>query len=111
MEDLKKLIQLRNGKKYYEGYREYLIYILQEWAFWSGYKEDEAIDTALKVNQLFHQPLSEHEVKHRCKPSGARAKTSIETILRKLDITHDEFQHLHLLKPRWMIKKNYAMRK
>lgn len=111
LEDLKKLIQLRNGKKYYEGYREYLIYILQEWAFWSGYKEDEAIDTALKVNQLFHQPLSEHEVKHRCKPSGGRAKTSIETILRKLDIAHDEFQHLHLLKPRWMKKKNYAMRK
>lgn len=111
LEDLKKLIQMRNHAKYYEGYREYLIYILQEWAFWSGYSTEESIEMALKVNQLFHDPLSESEVRYRCKPSGGRAKTSIETIMRKLDITHNEFQHLQLLKPRWMKKQSYARRK
>lgn len=111
LEDLKKLIQMRNHAKYYEGYREYLIYIMQEWAFWSGYTSDEAIDTALKVNQLFHEPLSEHEVRNRCKPSPGRMKSSIETIISKLEISHDECKHLKILCPRWMKKQSYARRK
>lgn len=109
--DLRKLIYLRNNAKVFKGYREYLIYILREWAIWHDYTTEESIQIAMEVNDLFHEPLKKNEVINRCKPSPGRMKSSIETIITKLEINHDECKHLKMLCPRWMKKQRYAKKR
>lgn len=110
-EDMQKLIILRNRNGCYEGYRETLLYLVRERAVWSGYSIDESVKLAMKLNEKMHLPLSENEVEKVCKPSAGRRNCSIETIIRKLNITLAEQKKLKIIKHKWIKKSEYAKRK
>lgn len=110
-EDLRKLIILRNQAECYEGYRETLLYILRQYATWSGSSINESVQLALKLNAEFHSPLSNREVEEQCRPADGLKKCSIDTIIDKLQITITEQRKLKVLKRTWLKKKEYASRK
>ena len=97
--DIKKLIKLRDTM---EGFREYALYIIRERAEWSGYTIDESIRIAQQINQLFDVPLSEYDVEKTCKPSKGRYKTSLETIMFRLQISAEEMKGMQMLKTKNM---------
>lgn len=110
-EDLRKLIALRNKNGQYEGYREQLLYLARERAIWSGYTIDESVKLALELNEEFTTPLSVLEVEKVCKPSDGRYKSSIATIIRKINVTPAEQKKLKVIKHKWLKKSEYAKRK
>ena len=85
--DLRKLIILRNHSGMYAGYREVLIYLCREYATWAGCSIDESVKIAQKLNQEFHDPLTDQEIEKQCRPSNYRRRTSIDRIIDKLSIT------------------------
>lgn len=112
LSDIKQLILSRNNAGIYKGYREELLYLVRERACWSGLTIDESVKIAKEINEIFRKPLSAQQVEERCKPSaGRKFKTSIDTILCKLEITEEEQSHLKLLRKGWMKKSAYAKRK
>ncbi len=108
--DLKKLIVLRNRSGMYAGYREVLIYLCREYATWAGCSIDESVKIAQKLNQEFHDPLTDQEIEKQCRPSNYRRRTSIDRIIDKLNITLQEQEQLGYLK-RKNIKRSIAARK
>lgn len=112
-EDFKKLIMIRNKSNNYctEGYREQLLYLLQDKACQMGYSSSEAVDMALELNEFFNKPMTANEVKQQCKPSGDRRVRKIDTIITKLSINIEEQKQMKVLKKRWLKKSEYAKRK
>lgn len=107
-DDLRKLIIMRNRKGEYDGYRENLLYLARERAIWSGYSIDESVTLALELNNEFKSPLSNVEVEKVCKPSSGRKNSSLETIIKKLNITQAEQRKLKVIKHKWIKKSEYA---
>ncbi len=111
LDDMKKLIVLRNRSQVYEGYRETLLYLVRERAVWSGYSINESVQLALECNQMMHWPLSQQEVEKQCRPSSGRQKTSIDTIIDKLSINATEQLELKILRRKWLKKSMYSKKK
>lgn len=112
-EDFKKIIMIRNKSNNYctEGYREQLLYLLQDKACQMGYSSSEAVDMALELNEFFNKPMTANEVKKQCKPSGDRRVRKIDTIITKLSINIEEQKQMKVLKKRWLKKSEYSKRK
>lgn len=108
LNDIKKLIHLRDTM---EGFREYTLYIIRERSQWSGYTIAESIKFAKDINELFINPLSEYDVEKTCRPSEGRYKSSLETIMFRLQISSDEMKHLKMLKTKNMKIKQRARKR
>ncbi|MEG0345648.1 MAG: hypothetical protein RR546_04150 [Erysipelotrichaceae bacterium] len=98
IDDLSKLIVLRNRKKEYIGYREKLIYLVRERLSWSGCSPGDEISKANDINKSFHYPLSDNDVMDQCNPSKNRRICSIKKIISLLKITKEEQRQLKTLK-------------
>lgn len=99
LDDLKKLIYLRNKEGIKKGYRECLIYLAIDQMMRSGIEKEKAIQKAKNLNQQFIVPLKDGEVTKRCIPSRMFPHPhSIDKIIDKLNISEDQQQHMKLLK-------------
>lgn len=96
--DLKTLIKLRNDKNEVEGYREYMLFLVQYMSRYYKKSPAEALSHALKLNGMLKRPMTDKEVLTQCKPSKiCRGVMSIKTIIRKLEITKEEQKQLNTL--------------
>lgn len=96
--DLKTLIKLRNDKNEVEGYREYMLFLVQYMGRYYKKSPTQALSYALKLNSMLKRPMTDKEVQTQCKPSKiCRGVMSIKTIIRKLEITTEEQKHLDTL--------------
>ena len=84
MEDLQNFQQIIGDDDI--GHRETAIYLYRLTALQSGMSEQEALDSAIAFNQRFAHPLSEHEVRSKCKPSNKEYKYKNTTIRSMLCI-------------------------
>ena len=109
--DFQTLIELRNKKQQYEGYRETLLWIAREKATWLGYSVSESVQLANKLNEQFHSPLTKEQVENQCRPSSNRSGCNIDTIIEHLEITAEEQLHMRVLKRKALKKAAYARRK
>lgn len=98
LEDLKQLIAIRNHHGIYEGYRELLIYLALEKMLWAGYEKDAAVETAIKLNMMFHQSLKDDAIEKQCMPSCIHYHChSISKVISKLSITSEEQRKLKVI--------------
>ncbi len=101
IDDFRTLILMRNQSEIKEGYRETILYLTLEQMLWSGFKKEDAMETAKELNRLFLSPLKDKEIEQQCKPSKIWFHcTSKAKIINKLDITEDEMPKLQVLKSR-----------
>lgn len=101
LNDLEKLIVIRNRSGYFEGYREQLIYLAREKMEWAGFDIEESLKKANNLNQQFKFSLTENQVNNQCKPSKIfNQVTSIEKVIRKLGISLEEQAKLNYLQTR-----------
>lgn len=99
--DLKRLIVIRNKAGIVDGYREQLIYIALEKLLWAGYSNAEALKVVRELNNTFKEPLPDSALETQCMPSRIYYHShSIIKILNKLDITDEEQTHLQILQSR-----------
>lgn len=96
--DLKKLIELRNAKGYTQGYRNKLIGIAVQLIREYVTDTKELFRSLQGFNYEFKEPLRESEIIAWC---NSAIKEQIffktETIIKKLDITEEEQEHLSIL--------------
>lgn len=111
LDDIKKVITLKQKNGQITGYREMLIYLLRERATWSGYTINESVQIAKQCNSLFSSPLTDRDIEIVCRPSSKRMKSSISTIIDKLEITDDMQRQLKVLRELKLKKSSYAKRK
>ncbi len=96
--DLKLLVKTRNTNKHYEGYREYLLYLVNYMAMYYGMSLIEAYKYSHKINKMLAKPMTTYQVEKQCKPSKiCSGVMSIKTIISKLEITIEEQQQLKTL--------------
>lgn len=95
--DLEKLIDIRNKKGHYEGYREILIYLVRRRMQFKGATMKEEIDMANYINNLFHQPLSDKEVLLVAKPYGKHKCPGISKTMALLEIDQEEEIEMKIL--------------
>lgn len=96
--DLKILIKHRNRNRVYEGYREYMLFLVRYMALYYGYTDKEALNYALNLNSKLSIPLTDSQVITQCKPSKICAGImTISTIINKLEISEEEQDELKTL--------------
>lgn len=89
IEDFKTLIRLRKGDC--KGYREYMIFILQEKMNYYGVVREKALEISYEINAIFNEPLQDREITKRCKPARKYPYTTSKSkIMRGLEITDEE---------------------
>ena len=76
------------------GYRETATYLYRLTALQSGMSEQESLEEAIAFNRKFAHPLSEHEVKFKCKPSNKDYKYKNTTIRSLLGIDTEMYPFL-----------------
>lgn len=93
IEDFKTLIRLRKGDC--RGYREYMIFVLQEKMNYYGVVREKALEISHEINAIFKEPLQDAEIIKRCKPARKYPHTTSKSkIMRALDITDEEAKKL-----------------
>ena len=113
LSDLETLIRLRNEAGTDSGYRNNLIAIAIPTLVSCGYKNDEVIEEAHRINSLFNKPLKNAEVndwlnsclkkKEIVYEDGVRGVSRVyyrfytNTIIDKLQITKDEQEEMKVL--------------
>lgn len=98
LQDISKIIELRNENGEYTGYRELLLYLVWERLQHQKWDIDKIKDILETINNKFESPMSLEQVYKQCKPSGGfRFCSSIQTVIRKLNITRDEQKYMKLL--------------
>lgn len=121
LNDLETLIKLRNGAGIDFGYRNNLIAIAIPTLVSCGYKNDEVIEEAHRINSLFNKPLKNAEVndwlnsclkkKEIVSADGKKLVSRVyyrfytNTIIEKLQITKEEQKEMQVLCSEGLKKK------
>lgn len=98
LQDIEKIIQMRNEKGIQEGYRETLLYLTYERMIHENMHQKTIEKTIIRLNQSFLKPMREDNLLKLVKPSRKFPyRSSLETIIEKLNISKEEQASLKLL--------------
>lgn len=104
LRDFEKIQSIRE-----EGYREILCYLYRNYCLLSNMTHEEALKKTLRFNSNFKTPLKENELDSDTKALNRKQYTHKSvTILKLLEITHEEEEQLHL--ENIMSRKEYNRR-